>query len=79
MDLNKNFAYTAFRGYFLDNVVTGEESWTFQYDPETKAQSSEWHTPASPESKNVKVPRQDNADCVFRQAGVNSQRVCPSG
>ena len=22
---------------FLDNVVTGDESWTFQYDPETKA------------------------------------------
>ena len=35
--------------------------------------------PAAEESKNVKVPRQDNADCVFRQAGVNSQRVCPSG
>ena len=22
---------------FLDSVVTGDESWTFQYDPETKA------------------------------------------
>ncbi|UYV63755.1 hypothetical protein LAZ67_2005514 [Cordylochernes scorpioides] len=30
---------------FLDNVVTGDESWTFHYDPETKAQSSEWHKP----------------------------------
>ncbi|UYV71021.1 hypothetical protein LAZ67_8001448 [Cordylochernes scorpioides] len=35
--------------------------------------------PAAEESKNVKVPSQDNADCVFRQSGVNSQRVCPSG
>ena len=28
---------------FLDIVNTGDESWVFQYDPETKRQSSEWH------------------------------------
>ncbi|UYV64446.1 hypothetical protein LAZ67_3000731, partial [Cordylochernes scorpioides] len=42
---------------FLDNVVTGDESWTFQYDPEMKAQSSEWHTPASPRPKKARMSK----------------------
>jgi hypothetical protein len=28
-------------------VVTGDESWLFAYHPETKLQSSEWHTSSS--------------------------------
>jgi len=27
---------------FLNTVVTGDESWVYGYDPETKAQSSQW-------------------------------------
>ncbi|UYV78570.1 hypothetical protein LAZ67_16002032 [Cordylochernes scorpioides] len=42
---------------FLDNEVTGDESCTFQYDPETKAQSSEWHTPASPRPKKARMSK----------------------
>ena len=33
---------------FLDNVVTGDESWVFQYDPETKCQSLQWTSPDCP-------------------------------
>jgi len=33
---------------FLKNVVTDDETWIFEYDPETKRQSKEWHTSASP-------------------------------
>ncbi len=29
---------------FLECVVTGEESWMLEYNPETKRQSMEWHT-----------------------------------
>ncbi|KAK8784948.1 hypothetical protein V5799_008687 [Amblyomma americanum] len=29
---------------FLDRVITGDETWIFEYDPESKLQSSEWHT-----------------------------------
>ena len=36
---------------FLENVITGDESWIFEYDPETKRQSKEWHTSASPRLK----------------------------
>ncbi|KAG5306241.1 SETMR methyltransferase, partial [Acromyrmex insinuator] len=27
---------------FLKSIVTGDETWCFQYDPETKRQSAEW-------------------------------------
>jgi len=30
--------------HFWDEEITGDESWVFDYDPETKPQSAEWHT-----------------------------------
>ena len=32
---------------FLHKVITGDESWVFDYDPEAKRQSEEWHTKSS--------------------------------
>jgi [histone H3]-lysine36 N-dimethyltransferase SETMAR len=29
---------------FMKTIVTGDESWVYGYDPETKAQSSQWKT-----------------------------------
>jgi hypothetical protein len=29
---------------FLGKIVTGDESWVFTYNHETKQQSSKWHT-----------------------------------
>ena len=44
---------------FLNTVITGDESWVYGYDPETKAQSSQWKHSSSPRPKkahsNVKV------------------------
>ncbi|KAG7157223.1 hypothetical protein Hamer_G010079 [Homarus americanus] len=37
--------------HFLKQVITGDESWVYDYDPETKAQSSQWKSPASPRPK----------------------------
>jgi len=42
---------------FLDKVITGDESWVFDYDPETKRQSSEWHTKSSPRPKKARMSR----------------------
>ena len=42
---------------FLNNVITGDESWVFEYDPETKRQSSEWHTSLSPRPKKARMSR----------------------
>jgi len=40
---------------FLDKVVTGDESWIFEYDPESKRQSAEWHTAESPRPKKARM------------------------
>ena len=36
---------------FLTKTVTGDESWVFAYDLETKVYSAEWHTSSSPRPK----------------------------
>jgi histone-lysine N-methyltransferase SETMAR len=36
---------------FLSRVITGDESWTYGYDPETRQQSSQWKSPNSPRPK----------------------------
>jgi len=47
---------------FLKNVITGDETWVYGYDVETKVQSSQWMGKLSPRPKkahrsrsNVKV------------------------
>lgn len=42
---------------FLDKVITGDESWVFEYDPETKRQSAEWHTKNSPRPKKARMSK----------------------
>ncbi|GFV29789.1 uncharacterized protein TNCV_1926141 [Trichonephila clavipes] len=36
---------------FMKFIITGDESWVYGYDPETKQQSSQWKTPGSPRPK----------------------------
>jgi histone-lysine N-methyltransferase SETMAR len=42
---------------FLNGVITGDESWCFQYNPETKRQSMQWKTSASPRPKKDRMSR----------------------
>jgi len=35
----------------LGRVVTGDETWVYQYDPETKRQNAQWKTANSPRTK----------------------------
>ena len=39
---------------FLNKIITGDETWCFGYDPETKRQSSEWVGETSPQPKKLK-------------------------
>jgi hypothetical protein len=39
---------------FLSRVITGDESWIYGCDPETKQHSSQWKSPTSPRSKKAK-------------------------
>jgi hypothetical protein len=40
---------------FLSRVITGDESWIYGYDPETKQQSSQWKSPNSPRLKRAEA------------------------
>jgi hypothetical protein len=39
---------------FLSRVITGDESWIYRSDPETKQQSSQWKSPNSPRPKKAR-------------------------
>jgi len=42
---------------FLEQVITGDETWVFEYDPETKRQSPEWHTTESFRPKKARTSK----------------------
>jgi len=39
----------------LGRVIIGDETWVYQYDPETKRQSAQWKTANSPRPKKTAV------------------------
>jgi len=58
---------------FLERVIIGDESWIFEYDPETKRQSQEWHTSASPRQKKGKMSKSKIKTmpiCFFDSQGI---------
>lgn len=40
--------------FFFKSIITGDESWVYGYDPETKVQSSQWKTSDSPRPKKAR-------------------------
>ncbi|XP_041367081.1 protein GVQW3-like [Gigantopelta aegis] len=42
---------------FTSRIITGDESWVYGYDPETKQQSSQWKRPHSPRPKKARQVR----------------------
>ena len=42
---------------FLKNVITGDETWVYGYDVETKVQSSQWMGKLSPRPKKARQSR----------------------
>ncbi|UYV84968.1 hypothetical protein LAZ67_X004149 [Cordylochernes scorpioides] len=43
-----------------DKIITGDETWVYGYDPETKRQSAEWRGQAKAEFISVRPPQQLN-------------------
>jgi histone-lysine N-methyltransferase SETMAR len=39
---------------FISNIITGDETWVYGYNPETKQQSSQWKSPNSPRPKKAR-------------------------
>ena len=55
---------------FLSNVITGDETWVYTYDPETITQSSQWKSPGSPRPKKARQVRSNIKSmfiCLFDQ------------
>ena len=53
---------------FLKKIVTGDETWVYGYDVETKMQSSQWMGKGSPRPKistGKSVKDQGDVGCVF--------------
>ena len=56
LNCKNNVAWTTFRTTFSDDpdllkkVITGDESWVYGYDIETKAQSFQWKCPEETEN-----------------------------
>ena len=42
---------------FWDNIITGDETWCFAYDPATKQQSAEWVGQNSPKPKKLRFQK----------------------
>jgi hypothetical protein len=67
---------------FLNRFITGDESLFFEYDPQTKRQSEDWHTPVSntQESSHQKIKNQDNIHHFFFYCrGVIHRQPVPPG
>jgi len=39
---------------FMRTIITGDKTWVYGYNPETKFQSSQWKHPKSPRPKKVR-------------------------
>jgi len=42
---------------FIKTIVTGDETWCFQYDPETKRQSAEWKLPEEAKPQKCRLEK----------------------
>ena len=67
---------------FLDKVITGDESWVFDYNPETKQQSAEWHIKSSPPPKKAHLGRSRVKTMLivfFNSHGILHKEFLPPG
>ena len=62
----------------LCRVVTGDETWVYQYDPETKQQSAQWKTANSPRQKipSVQIKSQKNVADTLILEGFFIMNLC---
>jgi len=79
LDLEENAANDP---RFLWNVITGDETWVYAYDPENKTESSQWKSPGSPRPKKARQLRSNIKSmliCFFEQKGIVHKEFVPPG
>ena len=65
---------------FFSRVITGDESWILEYDPETKRQSREWHTANYPRPKKARMSKSKIKSMVFFYShGIDHKEFVPPG
>jgi hypothetical protein len=80
--LVKEFIQSVDDHALLDSTVMGEETWCFQYDPQTKRQSMEWHWPSSPRHKKFRFQKSKNKVklvAFFDDRGIIHKEFVPPG
>jgi hypothetical protein len=50
---------------FISNITTGDETWVYGYDPDTKQQSSQWKSPNSPRPKKARQVRSNDKSMLI--------------
>jgi len=67
---------------FLRTIVTGDETWCYQFDPESKRQSMEWRTPSSPRPKKSRLQKSKVKTMLiafFDSYGIVHKEFVPAG
>jgi len=67
---------------FLSKIITGDESWCYGYDPETKQQSSQWKSASSPRPKKARQVKSNVKSiliCFFDIKGFVHFEFVPQG
>ena len=66
----------------MGHVITGDETWVYQYDPEIKQKSAQWKTANSPRPKkipSVQIKSQNNVADFFYFRGIVHYEFVPTG
>ena len=75
---------------FFSRIITGDESWILEYDPETKRQSREWNTANSLRPKKARMSKSKINSmiiclfvclfvCLFFSQGIVHKEFVPPG
>jgi hypothetical protein len=67
---------------FASRIITGDESWVYGLDPETKRKSSQWKSPSSPRPKKAGMSRSSTKTMLivfFDIRGIVHHKFVPQG
>jgi len=68
--------------FFLRTIGTGDETWCYQFDPESKRQSMEWRSPSSPRPKKSRLQKSKVKTMLiafFDSDGIIHKEFVPAG
>jgi histone-lysine N-methyltransferase SETMAR len=82
LTLCMDFAELLQEDNILDRVITGDESWSYQYDSEAKHQSVEWRSKNSPRPKKPRMSKYKTKTMLiyfFEIRGIIQFKFTPEG